>query len=207
MTCVQTSRETMPRIEVWGLLDEGTSDADQWCSVRKGCANDPFRPRWVEKFLFTFHLTEKLKFNSRFPSLYASEARTKNKRINNQSVLWTVWLEGQSSFQGPHVFMHITKSLIKSTSNCRHRNQSQLPHPRHTADCESDCESSTKWVKNCQYGMQKVEKDKRNATEGNGSSAGPGESGALFYKFVLIKIPIKRTASALIAQMDFRTVI
>lgn len=55
--------------------------------------------------------------------------------------------------------------------------------------------------------MRKVEKDKRNATEGDGSSAGPGESGALFYKFVLIKIPIKRTASALIAQMDFRIVI
>lgn len=132
MTCVQTSRETMPRIEVRGLLDKETSDADQWCSVRKGCANDPFPPCWVEKFMFTFHLTEKLKFNSRFPSLYASEARTKNKRI--QSIRAVDCMTGlpTPSKACTYIFMHITKSLIKSTSNCRHRNQSQLPHPRHS---------------------------------------------------------------------------
>lgn len=129
------------------------------------------------EILFTFHLTEKLKFNSRFPS------RTKNKQICIQSIRAVDCVTGPPppSKACKNVFMHITKSLIKSTSNCRHRNQSQLPHPRRSADCESDCESSnpprSEWkIAN----MRKVEKDKRNATEGDGSSAGPGESGALF---------------------------
>lgn len=131
MTCVQTSRETMPRIEVRGLLDEETSDADQWCSVRKGCANDPFPPCWVEKFCLLFIWQKNLNSIRDFHR-FTQVKREQKINVYNQSVLWTVWLEGQSSFQGLHVFMHITKSLIKSTSNCRHRNQSQLPHPRHS---------------------------------------------------------------------------
>lgn len=156
------------------------TDADQWCSVRKGCANDPFPPQWVVKFCLLFIWQKKLNSIRDF-----HRGQKINKYVYNQSVLWTVWLAFHllppPSKACKNVFMHITKSLIKSTSNCRHRNQSQLPHPRRSADCESDCESSnpprSEWkIAN----MRKVEKDKRNATEGDGSSAGPGESGALF---------------------------
>lgn len=84
--------------------------------------------------LFTFHLTENLNSIRDFHRF----SQVKRER---RSLIYLLYIYIQSiravdcppsSYQGLHVFMHITKSLIKSTSNCRQRNQSQLPHPRHS---------------------------------------------------------------------------
>lgn len=113
----------------------------------------------------------------------------------------------QSIAGRPLVFMHITKSLIKSTSNCRHRNQSQLPH-RHRNPWTIPIRNrvrSPRWsveCKNCQYVKADIRIKKRNAMDCSGlgpnPSPGPGECGALFfYKFALIKIPINANSEGI----------
>lgn len=200
MTCVQT------RTRQWtgsgqgqgsrGLLhDMGRHQTrinytSTWCMVRKGVLEWSISTLLSWDSFVYFSFDRKLKFNTRFPSLFAIEAWTyKHREIKN------VWGEKKSlrieliqSIAGrpldAHVFMHITKSLIKSTSNCRHRNQSQLPH-RHRNPWPIQIRNrvrSPRWsveYKNCQYvkvnirikGMRQKVMD---------SDPGPGECGALF---------------------------